>query len=109
MSEENEDEVKFTCEECGKQFDPDPLTMHELNLSLVQVPKEEAERLAEQGSAIFFEDLDSAAPELKERGLSDKDIETLKNGGTVALEGICICRECQDEALRAQEDAESLD
>lgn len=102
------DAFQFTCEECGRRFDPDPDTMLESVLSPVLLPEDQAAREIEEGLALSAEDLAKAdASELKALGLTPEQRDALLRGESVAAGGICICKECQDRLADEQEDAEA--
>jgi len=99
------DEIKFTCEECGKQFDPDPDTMLELHLGPEPCPcceggeahQEELEKAVEDGEAFTADQLAAMSEDhLKEIGLTPEDRDKLLRGETITTGAICICKECQD-------------
>lgn len=108
MSEAASEELKFTCEECGKEFDPDPDSMVELKIG-GECPHceghshEEVEAMLERGEAITGAELAAMSDaELKEHGITPADREKLLLGKTVAVGGMCICRECQDRLAEEQ-------
>ena len=102
------EQLTFTCEECGKQFDPDPDAMVELQMGAEcpccdGVDHAEVERMLESGEAITAEQLaELDEEELKELGLTTADREKLLNGEPVGIGGMCLCRECQDRLAEEQ-------
>lgn len=90
------DEIKFTCQECGKEFDPDPDTMLEEHLGAECVECDSA-GLATDGNLITGEELAAMTDgELREIGLTPEGRERLFAGEDVVTGGVCICKECQD-------------
>lgn len=102
------DEIKFKCEECGKEFEPDPDTMLEVELISQHITEEQLEELkelVEQNPEEFKQLTDEGMPDII-KNISPEDRERLKNGESVPVGGICICKECQDKLLEEDEDAE---
>lgn len=98
-----EENIKFTCEECGKEFEPDPDAMVEIDMGPQLVPGEQAEALEESGRAISAEMLQSAsADDLHEMGLTPAERDALLSGKMVTIGGMCICIECQDRLAEEQ-------
>lgn len=91
------DDIKFTCSECGQEFEPQPDTMFELEFGPVALTEEEAEALDETGQAISREDLEQASDEeLLEWGITGQERDAMLDGESVATGGICVCLDCQD-------------
>lgn len=112
MSPPPEDDIQFTCEECGKTFEPDPDTMLEIRLGgecpccTGETTEEEAEQLLADGDAITTEQLEAMSEyELAELGLTPEDREKLLAGEEISAGAVCICRECQEKISHEQDDA----
>lgn len=109
MNAPNSDDLKFLCEVCGKQFDPDPGSMVEV-LMHGECPccegglsRQEAEKLTESGEAIAADQLAAMnEEELREIGLTPEERDRLLAGEDIAIGGACICRECQDRLAAEQ-------
>lgn len=87
------EDIKFKCEECGKEFDPDPDTMRELHIGSELVPEEDT-TISELPSP---EELSSMSEfHLSELGLTTDDRDKLLRGEDVVVGAICVCKECQD-------------
>lgn len=89
------DEIKFKCEECGKEFDPNPDTMIEMIIS---------EDACEE---VEIDDEESNEPyknyPVEEINLSLQEMDALSRGEEVPVGGMCICIECQDKLEKEQE------
>lgn len=97
------DEIKFKCEECGKEFEPDPAAMVEIEMGPELLPEADAERMEESGQCLTAGDLREAdAEQLQEWGLTEKERDLMLSGESVATGGICICVECQDRMAEEQ-------
>lgn len=102
MSEESIEELKFKCEFCDKEFDPDPDAMVEWCMEPCKVKRCEAE---EDENFIPADDLANMNEfDLKAIGLRTDQRDALLNGETVVTGGKCICLECQDEMAADQLD-----
>jgi len=97
------DDIKFTCEECGKLFDPDPDTMLELHIEPVSVPADELGQLDDEAVLTRDELQALSANELREIGLTPEMRRQLLAGEEITAGGICICIECQDKMEGADE------
>lgn len=99
----SDEEIKFKCEECGKEFDPEPDSMVELHLKgecpccVDGVSEEELEEMIESGEAITAEKLSTMTEyELSEVGLTVDQRDALLRGEEMTIGAACICQECQD-------------
>lgn len=97
------EELKFVCQECGREFDPDPDSMVEIHIRgecpccESGLTEDDLSKMLEEGTAITAEQLlEMNEEELKEVGLSVQDKEKLLMGEDVVSGGMCICKECQD-------------
>lgn len=81
------DEIKFKCEECGKEFDPDPNSMVEMIISEDETQIDENEDENEPYKNFPVEEIE----------LSLQEMDALSRGEEVAVGGMCICTECQDK------------
>jgi hypothetical protein len=87
------EELKFKCEECGKEFEPDPDSMVEMHLSATMLSIDEET----PHGAIDAEELNAMSKDdLKENGLTEEDRQKLLAGEELTIGGCCICKECQD-------------
>jgi hypothetical protein len=99
-------DVKFQCQECGKEFDPDPDTMRELSMTgecpcCDGISPEETEELLASGEAFTGEQLEKMSDyELSEIGLSPQDRDNLLAGASVSVGAICLCKDCQDSLAK---------
>lgn len=86
------DELKFRCEMCGEEFDPDPDTMLECSVEVNVIDAETGEKI-------------ELTPEeekevLKETMGDDNEVQLFSRGA------ICMCLKCQDKWT---EDADAVD
>lgn len=92
------DDLQFTCQVCGKQFEPTPDAMVEWEVEPKSVPTNKVKDLD-----MTREDLAELEPdELKEMGLTEETRSALLEGKAVKFGG-CICIQCQDEMLEEQQ------
>ena len=98
------DPLKFCCEECGVEFDPDPAMMLEGGISPEWMEEQEVQALESSGvEQLSAERLESmSADELAEYRLTPEDRDKLISGESIPF-GMCLCLNCQDEMLKAQE------
>lgn len=88
---------RFTCQFCGREFDPDPAAVCEAVWERNVVPETEA------GDELRREDLEAMdAEELRQSGLTPEMRDKLLAGEDVSG-ALIVCTECQDEALKEQE------
>ncbi len=93
-----EEEIKFTCSVCGKEFPADPDTMVEVGFSAMQL--KEGEESPEECEAIGKDELESMGEyQLSELGLTPEIREKLLRGEDVTTGAECMCLECQDKML----------
>lgn len=103
-----DDDLKFTCEECGKVFDPDPDTMLEIQWVEIQwdakiVPDWEASIMEDKGQVITRELIEESSDEdLEKIGITPELKKKMLNGETVSAGAMCICIECQDRLAEEQ-------
>ena len=82
-----DDPMLFTCELCGRQFEPTPDAMIEWENGLVQT----------DADGIELQDLATAgAEELEDIGLTPDQRDAVLRGEVVKTGG-CVCLQCQDE------------
>lgn len=98
MSELNEDHegLKFKCEECGKEIDPDPDCMVELQLDL-EHEMEEGEEWKGECSApeLSLEDREKVKSAYQ---IDDATLDKVLSEGTASIGGVCVCKSCQNQA-----------
>ena len=94
------EEIKFTCEVCGKEFEPTPDAMVEWHLEQEARPEDEAKDIG-----LTREELETMNEwDLKAMKLTPETRDALLAGKVVKFGG-CICLPCQDEMLEEQENA----
>lgn len=100
----DDEELKFTCEQCGGEFDPDPEMMVEGGIGPECVSDENLKDLEATGiETLNRERLETMSDEdLEDFGLKPGDREKLLAGESIPF-GMCICVECQDKMLADQE------
>jgi len=94
------DDLKFKCEECGKEFDPDPDTMMETHWCAVYEPAFGEPENTHAADAVVLEE--ATDDELKMAGLDREAAQKILAGEEVVAGAMCICRECQDRLLKEQ-------
>lgn len=101
---EDKNEIKFTCEECGKKFEPDLESMLEGFIDIFgaffEEEGEEWKEAAHPSSPISFDEvkqiLQNMSPEeMDENGITSEMRDKLVNGERVVVGGMSICCECQ--------------
>lgn len=93
------DSVKFTCQICGRQFDPDPRMIcdGEWKAEVIPVDAEIPE------DALTQEDLaEMDVDELRAAGIEPEDCDKMVGEGKSVETTFCICLECQDNAAEEQ-------
>jgi hypothetical protein len=97
---DEEEEILFQCESCGKEFPADPDTMIEAGFGPIIVPENEDE----DTQAEFTPDelAHMSEDELSELGLNPDTRDALLRGEDVMVGGICLCRDCQQRARESQ-------
>lgn len=103
---EEDEESKFTCRECGKDFEPYPDAMVAISIAKLKEedfsPEEWAKIKAEDD---FLEDDEiraMTAEQLAPLGLTVADRDRLLNDEEIDAGGACICVECQDRMAKEQ-------
>lgn len=77
---------RFTCDVCGKEFDPDPEAMVESFMGIEGL---------EDGKTVEM-DVQSREEAKAELGIDDTTLDRLLAGEVVEDGGACICVECQE-------------
>lgn len=98
MSANPEEPILFTCELCGRQFEPTPDAMVEWEAGIVAIDEREAkDQLSVKELAI------ADADDLEGLGLTEEQRDAVLRGEVVKTGG-CVCLPCQDQMLEAPED-----
>lgn len=92
--------MNFKCQECGKDFEPDPDTMMECHVS-AEWADEDGEEWKGQSEPMEM------TPEMREQakkqlGCDDEQLDRLLSGEEVVCGALCICKECQDRMHEEQ-------
>ena len=96
------EEIQFTCEQCGKHFDPDPETILEARWEIADMPSWEADKLEEEGRILTPEMLmEASEEELANYGITPEMKKQMMVGANVNG-AICICIECQNKLAEEQ-------
>jgi hypothetical protein len=90
---DDEEEILFQCEGCGKEFPADPDTMIEAGFGPIFTTESKDEDTQAEFSLEDLAQMDE--DELAEIGLNPDTREALLRGEDVMVGGICLCRDCQ--------------
>lgn len=90
------DDLKFKCDNCGKEFDADPDCMMEAETLACTEPEEGEEWKGFQPHPHPIELSPEDREEVKKMyGFNDEQLDRSLRGEPV-LTGCCFCKECQD-------------
>lgn len=95
------EEIQFTCSECQKQFDPDPDWVLVEEIDAIIEPSgcdEDCDCCPAEGHALSPESREEVKANL---GINDDELNEILRGGKVAVGGVIICKECQDQLAEA--------
>jgi hypothetical protein len=93
--DDEDNDVLFTCELCGKQFEPTPDAMVEWEWGPELLTPEQSQSLAH----LTVEDLEEMEHlDYQAVGLTKNEVQKLLNGDRVKKGG-CVCLQCQDEFI----------